>query len=40
MKLIYMQRTFPLLLFKEWEEIKNTENVKTLNGEQYVIIEK
>ncbi len=40
MKLIYMQRTFPLLLFKEWEEIKNAENVKTLNDEQYIIIEK
>ena len=40
MKLIYMQRTFPLLLFREWEEIKNTENVKTLNDEQYIIIEK
>lgn len=40
MKLIYMQRTFPLLLFKEWEEIKNSENVKTLNDEQYIIIEK
>ena len=40
MKIIYMQRTFPLLLFKEWEEIKNAENVKTLNDEQYIIIEK
>jgi hypothetical protein len=35
-----MQRTFPLLLFREWEEIKNAENVKTLNDEQYIIIEK
>jgi hypothetical protein len=35
-----MQRTFPLLLFKEWDEIKNAQNVKTLNDEQYVIIEK
>jgi hypothetical protein len=35
-----MQRTFPLLQFREWDEIKNSENVKTLNDEQYVIIEK
>ena len=35
-----MQRTFHLLLFKEWDEIKNAVTVKTLNDEQYIIIEK
>jgi hypothetical protein len=39
MKVIYMQRTFPLLNEKEWNKIKDQKNVKHFNDEVYVVIE-
>lgn len=39
MKLIYMQRTVSILSDKEWEKIKHEKNVKSFNGESYLVIE-
>ena len=40
MKLIYMQRTVSILSEREWNTIKNEKNIKTFNGESYLVIEK
>jgi len=40
MKIIYMQRTFPLLSSEVWDVIERDQNkeVKTLNEEQYIVL--